>query len=167
VAERADRSRVQVAHTLALYAEPLAVLLAERRPRFDVRRLDPAELDEAIAAAPGAIVVTDRLTPAIERHAGGWLLYYSEQENVAIAGGQGAPRRIEVPWFADTLAAIDRLVARRFPAARRDCLAETADTEWEATPPVAAGLDHPDVAPEHLAEGVTVCPAIIARSRRP
>jgi hypothetical protein len=91
-----DRPHVLIAHALASYAEPLAILLAELRPGLDVRLVAPAELDAAVAADPGAVVISDWLSPAVASHAGGWLLYYPDHENVAIVGGQCAPQRIEV-----------------------------------------------------------------------
>jgi hypothetical protein len=124
-----DRPRVLIAHALMVYAESLAVLLAERRPCLAIRLLAPAELEAAVAAAPGAVVVTDRLTQAVEAHASGWLLYYPDRENVSIDGGQDPPRRIEVPRFAEILRAIDGLVARCFSAVPRPRPAATADAE--------------------------------------
>ena len=118
------RPRVLIAHELASYAEPLAILLAERRPCIDVRLVAPAEIAGAVADAPAAIVVTDRLTPDVEAHAAGWLLYYPDHRNVALVGcaGDGEPHRIDLPRFADVMAAIDGLLLRWFAAALLDCL---------------------------------------------
>lgn len=103
---------VLVSHELNVYAESLVSTLAAARPSLDVHRVAPAELDSAIVAQTGAIVVSSRLSPAIEAHAGGWLLYYPEHANVAIVGVDSGSRRIENPAFQDILAALDCLIAR-------------------------------------------------------
>lgn len=108
--------RILIAHELALYGETLATLLSERWHSLDIQLLDPAELEGALIAAPGAIVVASRLTPAIMAHTSGWIIYYPDQENVALAGDQGSQRSIEVPGLADILAAIDGLLVQHFPA---------------------------------------------------
>ena len=77
-------------------------------------------VEAAVLADPGAIVVADRLTPAITAQAAGWLLFYPapDYENVAILGGQEGgeseriSERIDEPAFADIVAAIDRLGSR-------------------------------------------------------
>jgi hypothetical protein len=120
VTDHPGRPLVLIAHGLSLYSETLAQLLAERWHGLDIRLLDPAELEGVLVAAPGAIVVAECLTPAIEAHASGWLLYYPNEQNVAIAGGQGARRWIESPSLADILAAIDGLIVQQFPAGLTD-----------------------------------------------
>lgn len=108
--------RILIAHELALYGETLAVLLAGRCRHVEILALSPSELEASLVAAPGAIVFTDRLTPALAAHACAWLLYYPECANVVIAGGGGATQRIAEPCLADVLAAFDRLVTLCFPA---------------------------------------------------
>ncbi len=107
-----SRPSVLVSHELNIYAETLAGILTALRPGFDVRHVAPAHLDAAVEACTGAIVVSGRLSPAIEAHAGGWLLYYPEQANLAVVSDEGDGRRIENPQFPDILAAIDGLIAR-------------------------------------------------------
>jgi len=107
-----SRPSVLVAHELNIYAETLAGILAALRPCLDVHHVAPAQLDAAVEARAGSIVVSGRLSSTIEEHAGGWLLYYPDQANVAVVGDDGAGRRIENPQFPDILAAIDELIAR-------------------------------------------------------
>ncbi len=112
----ASPTRVLVSHELTTYAEALATFLAHCCPDIQVRCPTPLDLEAAVLAAPGAIAVADRLTPAITAHAAGWLLFYPapSHENVAILGGQdgGESERIEEPVFANIVAAIDRLAGR-------------------------------------------------------
>ena len=103
------------------------------RSSLVLRSVAPAELDSAIVAEYGAIVVSSRLSPAIEAHAGGWLLYYPEHANVAIVGEDSSSRRIENPAFPDILAALDGLIAR-FIQRISDKL--TPDDGFEPTGPV-------------------------------
>ena len=103
---------VLVSHDMHVYAETLVTLLVQLRPDLDIQRVPPAELDEAVQARSGAIVVSSRLSSAVETHAGGWLLYYPDHANVAIVGEETGSRRIENPTFPDVLAALDGLVAR-------------------------------------------------------
>ena len=112
--------RILIAHELTFYGESLAALLAERWHSLDIRLLDSAELESVLVAAPGAIVVADRLTLAVVAHAIGWIIYNADQENVAIAGDQGAQCSIEEPRLADILAAIDGLIVQHFPAVLTD-----------------------------------------------
>jgi hypothetical protein len=107
-----DSPCVLITHALTSYAESLARVVAELRPCLDVRLLRAADLDAELAAHTGAIVVTDRLTPAIETHSSAWLLYYPDRQNIAIAGGRGSARVLEAPSFSEILATIDDLVAR-------------------------------------------------------
>ena len=103
---------VLVSHDLHVYAVTLVSLLAQLRPHLNVQHVLPVELDEAVQARTGAIVVSSRLSSAVETHAGGWLLYYPEQANVAVVGEDPGSRRIENPEFPDILSAIDGLIAR-------------------------------------------------------
>ncbi len=107
--------RILIAHELALYSQTLAALVAGWRHHVEIRVLSPSELEASLAAAPGAIVITDRLTPALVAHACAWILYYPECANVAIAGGHGATQCITEPCLADVLAMLDRLVTPCFP----------------------------------------------------
>ncbi len=107
-----SRPCVLVSHELNIYAEALVGSLAAARPCLDVHHVTDAQLDDAVEARAGSVVVSGRLSPAIETHAGGWLLYYPEQANVAVVGEEPDSRRIENPEFPDILAAIDGLIAR-------------------------------------------------------
>ena len=107
-----SRPCVLVSHELNIYAEALVGSLAAARPCLDVHHVTDAQLDDAVEARAGSVVVSGRLSPAIEAHAGGWLLYYPEQANVAVVGEDPDNRRIENPEFPDILSAIDALIAR-------------------------------------------------------
>lgn len=116
------RPRVLISHELTSYAEPLAILLAERRPCLDVRLIAPADLGAAIAEARGSVVITDRLISAVETHAGGWLLYFPGHENLVVVRGAGGLHRIEMPHFDEVLAAIDGLLVECMAVDLSDCL---------------------------------------------
>ena len=107
--------RILVSHQLSVYAESLVAVLAEIRPCFQITQSVPTELDDALTRAPGAVVISDRLTPTVAAQTSGWLLYYPDQANVAVVGGGSGEERIDNPDFPDILAAVDRLVAWCFP----------------------------------------------------
>jgi hypothetical protein len=116
------QASVLVTHRLFLYAETLATVLAEWRPCLTVRQLTPDELADALAAHPEPLViVTDEVTPAVDQHAGGWLLYLPDDQNVMVSKSDGPPDRIERPVFADVVAAIDRLVSYAVPGWNPAC----------------------------------------------
>lgn len=112
-----SQPQILIAHEMTLYSESLAILLAERWRGLDIRLLDPAELEDALIAEPGAIVIASRLTPAVTTHASGWIIYYPNQENVALTGDHGSQRAIEAPRLADIIAAIDGFLFQHFPGA--------------------------------------------------
>lgn len=115
----ASRPRVLVTHTVLSSAESLTTILANCRPDLCVSCLAPHALAAALTAEPGAIVVTDQLTPTIARHAAGWLLVYPSPDDahVAVLGAPMGINRISGPSYAEMVAAIDRLVSS--PSARR------------------------------------------------
>lgn len=129
--EMSLRPRVLVAHAFASSAEPLALILGERRPHLDVRFIALEDLDAAVESHPGAVVVGDRLSAAVETHAAGWVLYYPHPDhpNIAVIGDRAGSRRIERPEVADVFAAIDEFVARYFPAVPLDGAPADAATQ--------------------------------------
>ena len=110
-----ERPTVVVAHELITYSSLLAEALTRLRPCFEVHLVAAPDLDATITEWHAVVVVvTGELTPTVETHAAGWLLYYPRQENVAVVSDAPAPRRIDIPTFDDVIEAIDGLVARQF-----------------------------------------------------
>jgi len=103
--------RVLIAHSLNTYASSLAGLLHEIRPALAIERVEVDDLDDRLATTPGALVIADRTSDAIEQRAGACILYYPEQRNVAIVRNGPSPRTIENPAWEDVLSAIDSAVA--------------------------------------------------------
>ena len=99
---------VLISHALATYASALSGLLRHVRPHLDVRVVLPADLESELAKRPGAVVVSDVISPAIKRHSGGWILYYPDQQNLAIAEVGGFQRTLENPSLDDVLLFLDR-----------------------------------------------------------
>jgi hypothetical protein len=103
--------RVLIAHSLNTYASSLAGLLQEIRPALAIERVEIDDLDDRIATVPGALVIADRTSDAIDERAAACILYYPDQRNVAIVRSGSAPRTIENPAWEDMLSAIDSAVA--------------------------------------------------------
>src|SRR5690348_2827059 len=103
--------RVLIAHSLKTYAPTLAGLPQEIRPLLEIERVEVDDLDDRLATAPGALVIADRSSDAIDQRAGACILYYPDQQNVAIVRSGPAARTIENPAWEDMLSAIDSAVA--------------------------------------------------------
>jgi len=99
---------VLVSHALTAYASSLAGVLRHIRPQLDVRVVAPGDLECALSMLPGAVVVSDVISPAIRQKSSGWILYYPDQQNLAVAKVDGDERAMENPSLDDVLLALDR-----------------------------------------------------------
>jgi len=70
----------------------------------------------------GTLTWTETTVVTVEAHAGGWVLFYPypDNPNLAIVGDRRESRQIELSEVVDLYAAIDELIARRFPAVPAD-----------------------------------------------
>ena len=98
---------VLIAHALTTYVSTLAGFLSFERPHFRVQMVDPLDLDGALARVPGAFVVSDVLSPPARQSGAGWILYYPDQQDVAIVNIDGTEQTIENPALEDVLSALD------------------------------------------------------------
>jgi hypothetical protein len=103
--------RVLIAHSLNLYASTLAGLLHEIRPALEIERVEFDDLGDRLSVTPGALVIADRTSDVIDQRAGACILYYPNQQNVAVVRSGPMPRTIENPAWEDMLSAIDSAVA--------------------------------------------------------
>jgi hypothetical protein len=103
--------QVIIAHSLGIYSSALAGLLQEIRPALMVRRVEIDELHDSARSTPGALVIADRVNEAIEDCAIASILYYPDQQNVAVVIAGGLSRTIENPAWEDLLEVIDHVVA--------------------------------------------------------
>jgi hypothetical protein len=112
-ATRAQPSPFQViiAHSLGTYSSALAGLLQAIRPALSVRRVEMDELDDCVCRTPGALVIADRVNTESASCASASILYYPDQQNVAIVHAGGVARTIENPAWDELLDVIDRVVA--------------------------------------------------------
>jgi len=104
---------VLITHNLTTYASALAGVLGQIRPHFHVLMVAPADLDGELVRFPDALVVSDSISPAVKGSSGGWILYYPNQENVAVVNVDGREHTVPNPVLEDVLTALDIAAALR------------------------------------------------------
>jgi hypothetical protein len=79
------------------------------RPHFEVIYSEPDELEATVCEYSPRLVLCSRLTEAVERCSGAWILLYPDRENravISVAGCRAVVADIEFPWL---LSVIDEL----------------------------------------------------------
>ncbi len=105
-----DLPRVLVANEPSAYREALTATLRELRPRLLIHPVEPAELDLLVTTMRPTLVVCSRLSPAVQTHAGAWLLLYPEGEDRAVLGAGAQGQSLPSTAFDVVVAALDAVL---------------------------------------------------------
>ena len=100
-----------------VHAETFRIL----RPEAEVVRVEPDELDAAIARLAPHLVVCSALSEVVETRPLAWILLYPDGANLAVVSIAGVQRTIPMVAFDDLLDAVDeamRCVAAGATASR-------------------------------------------------
>jgi hypothetical protein len=100
--------RILVANEPRVYREVLAAVMQALRPQVEVSIAEPGDLDHAVARLDPHVVVSSRLSEAVQTRVLVWVMLYPEGESwaeVSIAGQRCTVADIELTCL---LALIDR-----------------------------------------------------------
>src|SRR5215213_5018581 len=104
--------QILVANEPALYRDVLSSQLPGLRPGLTVLRVDPVELDEAVARLRPRLVICSELTEAVRQFATAALVLDPLGTNRAVLTIDGQHQVLRNPRLADLLAAVDTAVGQ-------------------------------------------------------
>jgi hypothetical protein len=104
--------QILVAIEPAVYRDLLASELPRLRPGLTVLRVDPADLDEALAQLRPRLVICNQVTDRIRQFATAALLLAPQSPDRAVLTVDGQHQVLLNPRLADLLAAVDTAVGQ-------------------------------------------------------
>jgi hypothetical protein len=102
---------VLLANEPNVYRDVLACVLPLLRPLCRFRLIDPADVDDILTAICPALVITSRLSEAIQRSARSAIVLYPGGRDEAIVAVAGEERVVLHPHLSDLLAVLDAAIA--------------------------------------------------------
>jgi hypothetical protein len=108
--------QILVANEPLVYRDVLSSQLPRLRPGLTVLRVDPAELDEAVARLRPRLVICNEVTDSIRQFATAALVLDPLGANRAVLMVDGQQQVLLNPRLADLLAAVDTAVGHESAA---------------------------------------------------
>lgn len=102
-----ETMRVLVANEMCAYREVIAEVFQELRPHFEVRCVEPDDLDEEITRHRPHLVVCSRFTEAMHSLLA-WIMLYPDGENQAVVSTAGERVSIANVGFDHLLSTLDK-----------------------------------------------------------
>ena len=103
--------QILVANEPLVFRDVLSSQLPRLRPGLTVLRVDPAELDEAVARLRPRLVICNQVTDSIRQYATASLVLDPLVTNRAVLTVDGQDQVLLNPRLTDLLAAVDAAVA--------------------------------------------------------
>jgi hypothetical protein len=103
--------QILVANEPLVFRDVLSSQLPRLRPGLTVLRVDPAELDEAVARLRPRLVICNEVTDRIRQFATAVLVLAPQSPDRAVLTVDGQHQVLLNPRLADLLAAVDTAVA--------------------------------------------------------
>jgi hypothetical protein len=119
--------RILVGNDPLSYRDAHAETFRHLRPQAEVVRVEPGELDAAVARLAPHLVVCSALSEVVQTRPLAWILLYPDGANLAIVSIAGVQRTIPKVTFDHLLDAIDETERRVAAGATASWVGETED----------------------------------------